>query len=359
LVTPVPRCLRSLTAAAAAVLLLACPVSAAARERDVPRPGPLPASAQLEQFDSTVVQTEGGAMRTARAAGPAPRSYATPDGYSVAVEASSGYPVDPAADQKLVDFLATRVHGTELGDLSVYVGTPGEITQICGGDPTVVACYAIDEARMYVPGESVRGIPVEYPLTHEYGHHVASRRSNSPWDALDWGAKYWSSSMRICAGVRSHLLFPGNQGAHYWDDPGEGFADGYAHLHYPDQPWYYNQLMRPNAKTFTAIRRDVLHPWTGPRSRTFHGRLGRRHGTRTFHIRLTLDGDVNLGLTSPRGTVYEVAAETRGFAAGQRLRNSGGFGVERCRQRQVDQVELTVRRRVGSGPFALKVTWPG
>jgi hypothetical protein len=117
--------------------------------------------------------------------------------------------------------------------------------------------------------------------------------------------------------------------------------------------------MRPNATTFTAIRRDVLQPWTGPRSRTFHGRVGRRHGTRTFHIRMTLDGDVRLHLTSPRGTVYEVSAETPGFAAGQRLRTGGGFGVEWCRQRQVDEVKLTVRRRVGSGPFTLRVGWPG
>lgn len=352
------RPLRTLIAAAVA-LLLACPVSAAARERDVPAAGPLPIGAQLQNYDATVLQHEVSAMRTARAAGPNARRYATPDGYSVAVEASADYPVDPTADQKLVDFLASRVHGTELGDLSVYVGTPTEISQLCGGDSEVVACYAIDEARMYVPGESVRGIPVEYPLTHEYGHHVASRRSNSPWDALDWGAKHWSSAMRICAGVRRHQLFPGNQGAHYWDDPGEGFADGYAHLHYPDQPWYYNDLMRPSPKAFAAIRRDVLDPWTGPRSRTFHGRVGPRHGTRTFHIKVALDGDIRLGLTTPRGAVYEVQAQIPDFAAGQRLRNGGGFGVEWCRHRAVDHVKLTVRRRAGSGPFTLRVSWPG
>jgi hypothetical protein len=352
---------RSLTtlAAVAAALVLASPVSAAARERDVPHPGPLPAGTALEQIDDTVLQSEVGAMRAARAASPTARHYATPDGYQVAVEASSAYPVDPVADQKLVDFLASRVHGAELGDLSVYVGTPAEIIRLCGGDPEVVACYAIDEARMYVPGESVRGIPVEYPLTHEYGHHIALWRLNSPWDALDWGAKYWSSAMQICTGVRRGLLFPGNQGAHYWDDPGEGFADGYAHMHYPEQPWYYNQLMRPNAKAFAAIRRDVLHPWTGPRSRTFHGRLGKRHGARTFHIRLKLDGDVDFHLTAPRGAVYVVQAEIPDFAAGQRLRNGGDFGVEWCRHRAVDHVELTVRRRAGSGPFALRVSWPG
>jgi hypothetical protein len=346
-------------AAAAAALLLASPASAATHERDAPHQGPLPADAGLAHAGFAVIESEDGAMRAARAAGPNTRSYATPDGYQVAVEASESYPVDSAADQKLVDFLASRVHGPELGDLSVYVGTPQEIIDLCGGDPTVVACYAIDEARMYVPGESVHGIPVEYPLTHEYGHHIALWRSNSPWDALDWGAKYWSSAMHICTGVRRGLLFPGNQGKHYWDDPGEGFADGYAHMHYPHEPWNYNQLMRPDAGTFAAIRRDVLHPWTGPRSRTFHGRLGKRHGSRTFHIEVKLDGDMAFNLTAARGASYVVQAQIPDFAAGQRLGNGGQFGVEWCRHRAVDHVTLTVRRRAGSGPFALRVSWPG
>jgi hypothetical protein len=343
----------------AAALVLACPAAASAHERDVPQPGPLTASGALAHAGFTVLRSEGGAMRAARAASPNARRYATPDGYQVAVEASASYPVDPAADQKLVDFLASRVHGPELGDLSVYVGTPAEIVRLCGGDPQVVACYAIDEARMYVPGEAVHGIPIEYPLTHEYGHHIALWRSNAPWDALDWGAKYWSSAMRICAGVRRGLLFPGNQGRHYWDDPGEGFADGFAHMHYPHEPWYYNELMRPNAQAFAAIRRDVLEPWTGPRSRTFHGRLGKRHTVRTFHIQVRLDGDLDLHLRAPRGTVYTVQAQIPDFAAGKRLRNGGELGVEWCRHRAVDHVKLTVRRRAGSGPFALEVSWPG
>ena len=351
--------MKPFVAVAVAALVLASPASAGARDRDVPQPGPLPVGANLEHFDGVVVQTEAPAMRTARAAARPPRSYATPDGYPVVVEASASYPMDPAADQKLVDFLASRVHGAELGELSVYVGTPAEIVDLCGGDPEVVACYAIDQARMFVPGEAVRGIPVEYPLTHEYGHHVASRRSNSPWEALDWGAKHWASAMRVCSYVRRGLLFPGNQGSHYWDDPGEGFADGYAHLHYPAAPWHYNRLMRPTAKALAAIRRDVVQPWTGPRSRTFRGRLGPHRAKRSFQIQLTLDGDLGLQLTAPRGTVYEVEAETPGFAAGRRLRSGGEFGVEWCRRRGVDHVKLTVRRRSGSGPFALRVSWPG
>jgi hypothetical protein len=345
-----------LFAAFVVVVLLFLSPDAEAQEREAPQQGPLPAFGHVED---TVVQRATHAMKVASAAGPGERRYATPDGYRVAVEASPAYPVDPIADQKLVDFLASRLHGAELGDLSVYVGKPEEIRQLCGGHPDVVACYAIDEARMYVPGESVRGIPVEYPLTHEYGHHLASWRSNSPWDALDWGGKHWASEERICAGVRRGLLFPGNQGKHYFEDPGEGFADTYAHLHYPDAPWYYSELMRPDPGSLAAVRRDVLRPWTAPRTRTFRGRLGPRRKARSFHIKLRLDGDVRLDLTAPRGAVYEVSAETPGFAAGQRLRNGEGFGVEWCRRRAVDHLDLTVRRRSGRGPFVLRASWPG
>jgi hypothetical protein len=340
-------------------LLLVRPAGALAAAREAPRPGPLPPGTALTEIDDAVVQHATRPMRAASAAGPILRKYATHDGYSVAVQSSPSYSPDPVADQKLVDFLDSRVHGAELGDLSVYVGTPAEIVSLCGGDPSTVACYAIDEQRMYVPGESVRGVPIEYAITHEYGHHIASWRSNEPWDALDWGAKRWSSAVRVCTWVRRGLLFPGNQGKHYWDDPGEGFADSYAHMHYPQAPWDYNQLRRPTARSLAALREDVVHPWVDPRERTFRGRLGPRKAKRTFHIQLTLDGDMDLTLRAPRGTVYEVEAQTRGFAAGQKLHGGGEFGVEWCRQHQTDKVDLTVRRRSGSGRFALSVSWPG
>jgi hypothetical protein len=341
-------------------VVLAFPALAVAGEREVPRQGALPTGASVDAVKDTVLTGRGvPRMRAARVGARAARMYAAQDGQRVEVEVSHSYATDPAADQALVDFLGSRLHGSELGSLRVYVGTPSEIETLCGGAAGVIACYAIDEGRMYVPGESVEGIPVEYPLTHEYGHHIASWRSNDPWDALDWGPKYWSSATSVCENVRSRLLFPGDQGSHYLDDPGEGFADGYAHLQYPDAPWYYNELMRPNAAAFAAIRRDVLHPWTRPRSRTFRGRLGPGHGRRSFHIRVHLDGDLALRLAAPRGTVYEVSAETPGFAAGHRLRGSGSFGIEWCRQRSQDAVELTVRRRAGAGRFALRVSWPG
>jgi hypothetical protein len=347
--------LAALLAGAAAFVL---PVTAAARERDIPRADTVITQPGLGHTHDTVFEGSApGAARIAQADSTA-HFYSTADGYRVEVEASTSYTPDPVADQGMVDFLASRLHGPELGSLRIYVGTPSEIQRLCGGNPRVVACYAIGEDRMFVPGESVQGIPVEYPITHEYGHHIASWRLNNPWDALDWGAKHWASAMRICTHVHAGRLFPGDQGVHYRDDPGEGFADGYAHLHYPEVPWYFNALMRPGPLEFEAIQRDVLQPWTGPQARTFRGRLGPRQAARKFAFRMKLDGTVSMRLAAPRGE-YSVQVQAAGHAAGRTLRAGGEFGIEWCRRRPVERVTVTIRRRSGAGPFALTVRWPG
>ena len=250
-----------LAAAATVAALLLMPSPASARERDVPRARALPVPAHAHLNDTVLERP----VARAASLSAGTRAYVTSDGGSVDVSVSRAYPADAAADRALVDFLDSRLHGPELGSLSVYVGAPREIERICGGRGAV-ACYAVAAQRMYVPGEAVRGVPVEYALTHEYGHHLASWRSNNPWSALAWGPKHWSSAMRVCAHVAAGRLFPGDQGRHYLSDPGEGFADGYAHIHYPDAPWQYNRVLRPGPSALAAIRRDVLNPWTGPRS---------------------------------------------------------------------------------------------
>jgi hypothetical protein len=117
--------------------------------------------------------------------------------------------------------------------------------------------------------------------------------------------------------------------------------------------------MRPGPLEFAAIRKDVLEPWTEPRSRTFRGRLGPNRTERTFRISLNLDGNLTMRLKGPAGARYSVEAETAGYAAGRNTRAGRTFGIEWCRRRPVDRVTITVRRRTGTGPFALSVRWPG
>ena len=286
-------------------------------------------------------------------------TYLTASTDAQPVQVSRSSAPDPAADQALVDYLGSLLHGSELRALRVHVARPSEIDEICGGS-TVVACYAVGEARMYVPDQAVDGMPTEYVLAHEYGHHIAAWRSNAPWEAVDWGPKHWASAMRVCTHVRERQLFPGNQGAHYSDDPGEGFADAYAHLAHPQIPWQFNGLMRPTGDAFSAIRRDVLRPWTGPRTRTVRGTFDRRHHVRTFKLRLRLDGDVEVALRAAPGVRAELELRSRDFATARTLRAPrGAFGVEWCRRQRVEHVKVIVRQRRGAGPFAVRVSWPG
>ena len=350
----------SQVALATAALLLVTPALAAAGERELPVAGPLPANAQVghAQLEDTVIERAAPLVRAAAYRSSDAARYATADGLSVEVEVSPSYPVSAAADQKLVDFLASREHGYEMGSLRVFVGTPAEIARLCRSEQAV-ACYATAEDRIYVAGETVHGVPVEYALTHEYGHHLASWRSNNPWEALDWGAKHWASEMRVCAQVARGRLFPGDQGAHYLQDPGEGFADGYAHLHYPAIRWQYAPVLRPDPAAYAAIRRDVRHPWTGPRWGTMRGRLGQARGSHSYRLRMTLDGDVSVRLDAAVSLRAEVELESGSFASGETLRGGQGFGIEWCRRAESERVTVTIRRRAGSGPFALRVGYPG
>jgi hypothetical protein len=334
--------------------LLVAPAGAGAATRDVPVAGPL-AVVPPQVPDRVVARVARAGAASLPVARPARvQSYRTSDGQQVEVAVSAAYPADATADRKLVDFLATRLHGPELGALRLYVGRPAEVSSLCGGG-RAIACYATDERRMYVPGEDTPAVPMAYVLTHEYGHHIASWRRNDPWDALDWGPKHWASAVGVCAWVARHRLFPGDQGRHYFEDPGEGFADGYAQLHYPEPSWRYSRLLRPDATVFEAIRADVLQPWNGPRTRVLRGERNGR-----LQLRLRLDGDVTVQLASRAGSRFQLEARSAGWAIGRPLRPGAELGVQWCRKTPADAtLTFSVKRLEGSGPFRLTVRYPG
>ncbi|MFN2616038.1 MAG: hypothetical protein ABR581_02815 [Thermoleophilaceae bacterium] len=344
----------------AAGVLMAPAAALAQRQRDVPRPGPLSAGVDLTRMQDRVLHGRPRAAMSAARARAAGHAYRTADGQTVRVEVTPAYTPDAARDKSLVDFLASRLHGAELGALRVYVGTPSEIGRLCGFQDAV-ACYAADEERMYVPGEASHGIPIEYAMTHEYGHHIASWSDNDPWSALDWGPKRWSSHERVCAHVLDGRLFPGDQGDHYLDDPGEGWADAYAHYHYPQAPWQFNSLLRPDAGAFRAIRRDVRHPWTGPRKRVFRGRLGPGRRARRFRLRLRLDGDITLRLRGPRRADFNLVVRWRHELVARTRRHGSrdAADVGWCRASRTEVATITVVRRRGAGRFRLLTRFAG
>jgi hypothetical protein len=295
-----------------------------------------------------------------------------PDGTRITVTISSQYgqtPQSQAAAQNAVNFLSSRVHGTELSQLKVFVGPPAEISTICGAEEAL-ACYAPGEERMYVPGETPPNspVPVEYIITHEYGHHIANHRKNALGPAFTLGPEYWATSQFICAGVLSRppAFYPGDEGDHYLDNPGEGWADSYAHLPengFTDQPFQFSPLFHRDDAAFNAIRKDVLDPWKGNVTKTERGTLGSSDQKR-FKVVVSLDGPVIARLNGPSGSDYNLRVRLGGQTvdktnkAGSNDRVAGTL-CSAPRQPPPNTLTFIVVRKSGSGPFTLKLTNAG
>lgn len=166
-------------------------------------------------------------------------------------------------------------HGPEMALLSVFVATPEEIREVCGD--AVLACYFPAEDEMIVSGvdRPIDGVPRDFAIAHEYGHHIANTRPGAALPAIEAGTPRWATYERVCQLTRRGRLFPGNQGAHYWQDPEEAFAQSYARLNRPGArvSWQYTPLLRPTATALEKIHADVAQPWRGPVESSWRGFL--------------------------------------------------------------------------------------
>jgi hypothetical protein len=351
------------TLLAAAVVFAALPAAAATAREPQPLVDMPPATTRFTDRVLTGSQR----LPHATAASDGTAAYAAPDGQTVQVMFSPGYTPNPEIAQTYVNFLGGLPHGSELSKLSIFIATPDEVKQLCGGQEGTLACYSSATHTMTVPGEPLDqgpGVTTSYVIAHEYGHHVAAFRSNAPFAALDYGPKYWASYERVCLRTLEGRLAPGDEGQHYLANPGEAWADTFAHLTYPDAPWQFTQLLRPDAGAYAAARQDVLTPWTAPRTRTFTGTFTpRTKNTRLYAFTLHLDGTMTLALRGPKGTQYDLAVSSHGkvqdrtSTPGSHDRISYPRGA--CRETPTETVGLTVSRRHGSGPFTLRLTYAG
>jgi hypothetical protein len=327
----------------------------------------LAAPASATAWRDRVIETPG-VGSAAVTASAAESRYPIDDGsdetVAISVTESCEALCDAADPQQIAEFLGTLIHGPEMELLHVQLDTPSQIEFDCGYGAQ--ACYYGGENKIVLSGDDTaapEGASREFVLAHEYGHHLAHHReSPSPFpEAIDWGTPRWASYEHVCQGSRAGALFPGNEGLHYFRDPGEAFAESYAHLRFPESkiPWRWISSLEPSAGAFRAIEEDVLDPWVGRTSFKLQGRLRRPDTAAVRAFGTPLDGTVSLravherprydlSLLNPAGRILR--SSRRDLSLGRQL----NYTV--CGQSTL-RVAIRAPHRLGGG-FALQIQRP-
>lgn len=314
-------------------------------------------------FRDAVLSRDAGGARASRspvARASARRFFSTDGQGSVVVAISESYgSLTRELVQPYVDFVASRLHGSELDRLTLYLVTADELPRVCA--PGALACYIPAQEIMIIPGEQTPSgqVPVEYVITHEYGHHVAANRDNDPWAAIGWGPKAWATQRGVCAGVAERRYFPNDQGDNYRSNPGENWAETYAQLHYRNLfTWEFDASFAPDEATFAAAQRDVVAPWRENVSQRRSGSLTSNRRTKSFPVTTALDGRITLSLKGPSRANFDVQILSGGRVVA-RSRRSGSRDTLTATDCQVREFSVRVVRRSGSGSFSLRVQTPG
>jgi hypothetical protein len=284
-------------------------------------------------------------------------------GETVTVYVSSALPPELGTTQTWADTFAGFVHGPELGSLVAYVTTWAEIQDICG-DTYALGCYGGGE--LYTIGEALPWAdPVEI-ASHEYGHHVALNRDNSPWQAIAWGTKRWATLSNVCVRAAGGSAFPGDETDHYRLNPGEGFAEAYRATNEWKQgatsfDWQIvDGSFYPTTAALQAVEQDVLEPWTQSAPNVVRARFTEKgKKTWTLAVATPLDGGLKATLSLPGTRPYTLSLLSTdgktlatGLWSGARTQTLS-FVV--CGQRSL---LLRVVRGGPAGTFSLAITKP-
>jgi hypothetical protein len=237
-----------------------------------------------------------------------PIKTSTGETVTVFVSPSLGPGVTP---ESWAEFIAHLTHGPELAKLTAYFGTLDEVQQLCGAQ--ALGCYGQNQLVAF--GEPlIDGVTPQEVVRHEYGHHIAFNRTNPPWIAVDWGPKDWASAIGVCRRVNEGNAFPGDEGVHYDQNPGEAWAETYRLMDerkngISTQTWtIVSPTFFPNDAAYTAAEQDVVHPWTADHSTTVR-RQFTKNGKKAWLVpfQTPLDGTLSVSATLPRGSRADVA----------------------------------------------------
>jgi hypothetical protein len=339
----------------AALLLaavVALPLSAAA------------ASAAPTSFRDTILSPTSARLLSADAAAFWGGPTTATTGESVNVQFSDSYPVDPARAQHWANLLASLLHGPELKDVIVYLAPITEVQRFCGQG--ALACYSPQREQIVASADQVDPeISPESIVMHEYGHHVAAASNDTPWVAIDYGPKRWSSYENVCAKTRAGQLFPGAEDSNYQLNPGEAFAETFRVLNerrlgLAESPWdIVSDSLRPDDRALALAQQDVTTPWKSNTSSTASVRLTKAAKTRTVAIATPLDGNIQVSLRGVRNT--RVSFDLIG-ANGARISHTVVSGATTGTARSVVcgtrayAARVTLQR--GSGTFRLSISKP-
>lgn len=287
-------------------------------------------------------------------------AYPTSTGETVRVTVSDRYPVDETMARGWAEYLASLLHGAELARVTLHLAPYSEVQSLCGFD--ALACYSGQRELIVAPREDFpEGPSAQAIVAHEYGHHIARNRLNSPWDTTRYGAKRWASRLGVCARTAAGMLFPGGQGPRYRLDPGEAFAEGYRLLNElragrPETAWeIVDASLRPDASALAALERDIVDPWIRPTVERRSGSFAARgRTTRSFRLATPLDGTLRITLSAPakmglRLSLYDTSRKTTVATGGRRLQTIV------CGQRSL---AVRVTRQTGAGRFSLSISRP-
>jgi hypothetical protein len=267
--------------------------------------------------------------------------------------------VDPAYAgsivERVVSTLTSILHGDEIRRLDVHIGGAQTMARLCGAGSN--ACYYPDSELMVLAGDPpTNGMTLEMLVAHEYGHHLERNRRINGYPASERGGQHWATYERICEGVRAGRLYPGDEGGHYWENPGEAFAQAYAFMHYPEVvPWWWS-FAAPDEGAYEAIRADVVD--AGRARRVFLGRLGSRRKRASWAVSAPRDGWIRARFKGAESDRYRLMLRSSTDVAVKRVKVRGRrltLRYEICGDRSGFTLQL---RRSGWQPLDVAVTRP-
>ena len=217
---------------------------------------------------------------------------------------------------------------------------------------------------MFAPAEDPAfDLSAESVVAHEYGHHIAAHRVNTPWEAVDYGTKRWAT-YRTSARRRARTSgYPGDESrGQYFYNPGEGLAEAYRVLNeqrlgLPEAPWdIVPKISYPDAQALTLLAQDVTNPWTKNTTLARSGSVSAKAKSRAYVVSTPLDGRiVRAADLVGEGQVpaRRPLAERKEHRA--RVRQEQDRSATICGERAL---RVRVNRVSGAGAFKLAISRP-